>query len=88
MDLVGVAQEYVLLGFMCLCCDQWVPGNSATVHMPPCSGETMKQASLPQQLLAGLAYRTETAVRLPHRHCWNSSGLCQCVQLVRIDVQI
>lgn len=62
MDLVGVAQGYVLLGFACLCCDQWVRGNSATAHMPLCSGETMKQASLPQQLLAGVAHLTEMPV--------------------------
>lgn len=65
MDLVSVAQGYVLLGFMCLCCDQWVLGNSAVVHTPLCSGETMKEASLPQQLLAGLAYHTEMAALIP-----------------------
>lgn len=61
MDLVGVAQGYELLGFMCLCCDRWVPGNSATVHTPLCSDETMKQAFLPQELLAGLANHTKMA---------------------------
>lgn len=64
MDLVGVAQGYVLLGFMCLCCDQWVPWNSATVHMPLCSGETTNHTSHPQQLLAGLADPTEMVVWL------------------------
>lgn len=63
-------------------------GIVLTVHVPLCSGETMKQAFIPQRLLSGLVYHTEMAVSLPHHHRWDSSSLCQCVWLVKVDAQI